>query len=205
MKYSVGICIGASNISFVKLHRDKTGIVNIDKVLTMPHNGSPKTIFLDSFKEFNSEKYPAALTGRKFRSIINLTSISEPEATELAFGFVQNKYNYNGYDLHNISAIASLGAETFMVYTLDEEKKISNLISRNQCASGTGEFFLQQIKRMNIDLDEVLSISRDAEPFKVSGRCSVFCKSDCTHALNKGTLKSEVASGLSLMIADKVE
>ena len=205
MKYSIGICIGASTISFVKLYRDKTGIVNIDKVLTMPHNGSPKTLFLDSFKAFNPEKYPSALTGRKFRSIINLTSISEPEATELAFNFLQNKYNSNGHDLRNVSAIASLGAETFMVYTLDEEKKISNLISRNQCASGTGEFFLQQIKRMDIGLDEVLSISRDAEPFKVSGRCSVFCKSDCTHALNKGTLKSEVASGLSLMIAEKVE
>src|ERR1035437_8440323 len=216
MKYSIGICIGASTISFVKVQKDNAGVIKIDKVLTLLHNGSPKALFLDSFKEFNSEKYPAALTGysekypaaltgRKFRNIINLTSISEPEATELAFSFVENKYNSNGHDLHNISAIASLGAETFMVYTLDEEKKISNLISRNQCASGTGEFFLQQIKRMDIDLEEVLSISRDVEPFTVSGRCSVFCKSDCTHALNKGTLKSEVASGLSPMIADKVE
>jgi predicted CoA-substrate-specific enzyme activase len=205
MKYSIGICIGASTISFVKLSKDITGIVNIDKVLTIPHNGSPKSLFLDSFKDFNLDKLPSALTGRKFRSIVNLSSISEPEATELAFGFLQNKYNSNGHDLRNVSAIASLGAETFMVYTLDEEKKISNLIAKNQCASGTGEFFLQQIKRMDIGLDEVLSISRNAEPFKVSGRCSVFCKSDCTHALNKGTLKSEVASGLSLMIAEKVE
>ena len=205
MNYSIGICIGASTISFVKIQKDKSGMVNIDKVLTLPHNGSPKTLFLDSFKEFNPEKYPSALTGRKFRNIINLTSISEPESTELAFSFLQNKYKSNGHDFRNVSAIASLGAETFMVYTLDEEKKISNLIARNQCASGTGEFFLQQIKRMDIGLDEVLSMSRDAEPFKVSGRCSVFCKSDCTHALNKGTLKSEVASGLSLMIAEKVE
>jgi predicted CoA-substrate-specific enzyme activase len=205
MKYSVGICIGASTVSFVKLSKDNAGILKIDNVLTLPHNGSPKSLFLDSFKDFNPEKYSSVLTGRKFRNIIDLTSIPEPEATELAFGFMQIKYNSNGHDLRNVSAIASLGAETFMVYTLDEEKKISNLIARNQCASGTGEFFLQQIKRMDIDLDEVLKISKDAEPFKVSGRCSVFCKSDCTHALNKGTLKSEVASGLSLMIADKVE
>ena len=205
MKYTVGICIGASTISFVKLSKDITGRYNVEKTLTLPHNGSPKSIFQTTFREFNPEKYPSAITGRKFRSIINLTSISEPEATELAFSYLQNKYSSNGHDLRNVSAIASLGAETFMVYTLDEEKKISNLIARNQCASGTGEFFLQQIKRMDIDLDEVLKISKDAEPFKVSGRCSVFCKSDCTHALNKGMPKSEVASGLSLMIADKVE
>src|SRR5674476_104509 len=121
MKYSIGICIGASTISFVKLHRDKTGIVNIDKVLTMPHNGSPKALFLDSFKEFNSEKYPSTLTGRKFRNIINLTSISEPEATELAFGFVENKYNYNGHDLHNISAIASPVSYTHLTLPTNRE------------------------------------------------------------------------------------
>jgi predicted CoA-substrate-specific enzyme activase len=134
-----------------------------------------------------------------------MTTVSEPEATELAFNYIEKKHFVFNPDLQNVTAIASLGAETFMVYTLDEEKRISNLIAKNQCASGTGEFFLQQIKRMNIGLDEILEISRDAEPFKVSGRCSVFCKSDCTHALNKGTLKSEVASGLSLMIAEKIE
>ncbi len=58
---------------------------------------------------------------------------------------------------------------------------------------------------MDIGLDEVLETAKDAVPYKVSGRCSVFCKSDCTHALNKGKPKSEVASGLALMMAEKVE
>ncbi len=147
----------------------------------------------------NSSAYiPIVVTGRKFRKLVRFTTISEPEATEYAFTFL-NK-NHDDY-----SAIASLGGETFMVYTIDEEGKISNVITRNQCASGTGEFFLQQIKRMNIGLEEIVNIAKDAEPFKVSGRCSVFCKSDCTHALNKGIQKSEVAAGLSLMMAEKVE
>ncbi|MGB8319285.1 MAG: acyl-CoA dehydratase activase [Ignavibacteriaceae bacterium] len=144
------------------------------------------------------EPIPVVVTGRKFRKLVKFTNISEPEATEYAFTFL-NKSN------EPYSAVASLGGETFMVYTIDEEGKISNVITRNQCASGTGEFFLQQIKRMDIGLEEVVNIARDAEPFKVSGRCSVFCKSDCTHALNKGTRKSEVAAGLSLMMAEKVE
>ncbi|MFC2131147.1 acyl-CoA dehydratase activase, partial [Bacteroidota bacterium] len=88
---------------------------------------------------------------------------------------------------------------------LDELGKISNVITKNQCASGTGEFFLQQIKRMGLGLDEVHNASLDAEPHKVSGRCSVFCKSDCTHALNKGVPHSEVTAGLALMMAEKVE
>jgi predicted CoA-substrate-specific enzyme activase len=74
----------------------------------------------------------------------------------------------------------------------------------NKCASGTGEFFLQQIRRMDISVDEAVKLAHGSEPFKVSGRCSVFCKSDCTHALNKGTPIGRVTAGLCGMMADKV-
>ena len=57
-----------------------------------------------------------------------------------------------------------------MVYPLDEEGKISNVITRNQCASGTGEFFLQQIKKMNLGIEEVVIIAKDAKPFKGSAK-----------------------------------
>ncbi|MDA3844080.1 MAG: acyl-CoA dehydratase activase, partial [Candidatus Kapabacteria bacterium] len=73
------------------------------------------------------------------------------------------------------------------------------------CASGTGEFFLQQIKRMDLDIDDATQVSENSEPFKVSGRCSVFCKSDCTHALNKGVTQGEVTAGLAQMMSEKVE
>ena len=52
------------------------------------------------------------------------------------------------------NAIAGLGGETFIVYNLDGTGKIAGVNTKNQCASGTGEFFLQQIKRMDLSLDE---------------------------------------------------
>ena len=205
MQKSVGICVGASTISFVTVSKESSDSILIEDIVSVSHNGSPQTFFTDNFKRINPEKNPSVITGRKFRNMIKLTDIPEPEAVELALGYVVNKYRGNDDNYNRIKAIASLGAETFVAYTLDDENRISRLIAKNQCASGTGEFFLQQIKRMDIGLDEVLNLAKDAEPFKVSGRCSVFCKSDCTHALNKGTPKSEVASGLALMMADKIE
>ena len=193
----IGVCLGASTVSFVKVGKDGDA-VKIKDTLTLTHSGNPKQMFYENLQKFNPDKFPVVVTGRKFRNIVNLTTISEPEATEFAFAYInKNKEDY--------AAIASLGGETFIAYNLDEQGKISNVITKNQCASGTGEFFLQQIKRMNLTVNEVVDLAVDAEPFKVSGRCSVFCKSDCTHALNKGTPKSEVASGLALMMADKVE
>lgn len=197
MEKAVGVCCGASTVSFVKIAKLNNDFKVIDKLI-ITHNGDPKKIFELNLKSFNNEKLPTVVTGRKFRKLVNLPNISEPEATEYAF-----KHTINNRE--EFSAIASLGGETFMVYPLDASGRIATVITKNQCASGTGEFFLQQIKRMNLNIDEAIKIARHTEPHKVSGRCSVFCKSDCTHALNKGTPKAEVASGLALMMADKVE
>ena len=46
---------------------------------------------------------------------------------------------------------------------------------------------------------------KSTTPHELSGRCSVFCKSDCTHALNKGESIADVAAGLAKMIAKKIE
>jgi predicted CoA-substrate-specific enzyme activase len=91
-----------------------------------------------------------------------------------------------------------------MLYHLGRDGRISTVHAGNKCASGTGEFFLQQIKRIGIGLEDAVCLARSEEPYKVSGRCSVFCKSDCTHATNKGIPKERVTAGLCLMMAGKI-
>ncbi len=91
-----------------------------------------------------------------------------------------------------------------MVYVLDGQGRIANVLTGNKCASGTGEFFLQQLRRMDVSLEEAARWSSVETPHRVSGRCSVFCKSDCTHAINKGVPKSQVTAGLCRMMAGKI-
>jgi predicted CoA-substrate-specific enzyme activase len=196
-KESLGICIGASTIASVHVSVDDKGGLIIKSVSRKVSNGNTKLTLRETLALF---KIPiaAVVTGRSFRNRLDLTSISESEATEAALELYIHNHN-------SFASLASLGAENFVVYELNKEGKIKKLISKNQCASGTGEFFMQQIGRMNLDVDDSIRISMDAAPFKVSGRCSVFCKSDCTHALNKGIPTAEVTAGLSLMIAEKAE
>ncbi len=197
IKESVGVCLGASTVSFVRVRRvaDKTVITDS---LRVAHNGAPKETFKNKLKEFNPDKAPVVVTGRKFRNLVKLTKVPEPEAIERSVEFL-------GGGSGEYSAVASLGGETFIVYLLDEDGKVSNIFTKNQCASGTGEFFMQQLKRMNVDFKTANELAEGAKPHRVSGRCSVFCKSDCTHALNKGAPVSEVTAGLALMMAEKVE
>jgi len=198
MNKYIGICLGASTVSIVVLNESEDKLPTIIDTKSVSHNGNPKAITIELLNEFFAPSDRIVFTGRKFRELINIESITEPESTEFGLLYIND-------GSANYQAIASLGGETFIVYILDKFGKIQNVISKNQCASGTGEFFLQQIKRMDLDIDEAIVISDGAVPFKVSGRCSVFCKSDCTHALNKAIPKSEVTAGLSLMLSEKIE
>ncbi|MBW3021537.1 activase [Candidatus Woesearchaeota archaeon] len=191
---AIGICLGASSISIVEISKDND--IKVVKHIVKGHEGNPKKVLKEELAKFEDVD-SIAVTGRKFRKFVNLSSITEPEAVENAFEFV-NKQNKR-YD-----ALVSVGGETFMVYVLDEYGKISSVHTGNKCASGTGEFFLQQIRRMDLSVDDAIKLARDAVPHKVAGRCSVFCKSDCTHALNKGEPKGNVAAGLCEMMAKKV-
>jgi hypothetical protein len=203
---ALGFCLGASTVSVVQLELDPnrktnpTGEKNprvIDFSLH-PHEGDPKQTLLDVFGQIDLPSFDRiAATGRKFRKFVNLSSIPEPQAVEFAYPYVKPA------DI-DCPAVVSAGGETFMVYALDQSGRISNVITGNKCASGTGEFFLQQLRRMNVSLDEAAQWAAVEEAHHVSGRCSVFCKSDCTHATNKGIPRSQVAAGLCKMMASKI-
>ncbi len=190
----LGVCVGASTISFVKATRERD-YITVSEVKLIEHHGNPKKVLNDYFQNLDSENYSIVFTGRKFKNIINGYNIPEPEAIEKTVKFLK----LDG----KIDVIASLGGENFIVYTLDKKGSILTVYTGNKCASGTGEFFLQQIGRMNLDIQQAIKLSESDNIYKVSGRCSVFCKSDCTHALNKGVPKEQVVSGLCKMIADK--
>lgn len=195
---ALGICIGATTLSTVELLAARGGDISTTGVLVKPHNGNPRDTLLETLKELDMDSYSGvAVTGRKFRHFLNLSSISEPEAVEAALFHLNNKGTH-------FNAVVSAGGETFMVYALGKDGRITSVQTGNKCASGTGEFFLQQIRRMGISVEEAINSAQTDEPHTVSGRCSVFCKSDCTHATNKGVPKGRVAAGLCKMMAGKV-
>ena len=195
---ALGICLGASSVTAVGLVRTAEGASLITERQVHAHEGNPRKTLLAVLESLAPETYDRiAVTGRKFRHFVDLTTIGEPEAVEEAYRRVKPPHR-------DCPAIVSAGGETFMVYVLDRYGRIGNVVTGNKCASGTGEFFLQQLRRMNVSLEEAAQWAADEPPYTVSGRCSVFCKSDCTHATNKGIPKSRVTAGLCHMMADKI-
>jgi predicted CoA-substrate-specific enzyme activase len=205
---ALGLCLGASTVSVAQVEgmrskdgKDKPKVQGRPHVVGYslhPHDGDPKRTLLSALECLDLKSFDRIVaTGRRFRQFVNLTSIPEPEAVEYAYRFVKPP------DV-SCPAVVSAGGETFMVYALNRMGRISNVFTGNKCASGTGEFFLQQLRRMDVSLEEATRWAAVEVPHNVSGRCSVFCKSDCTHATNKGVPKSKVTAGLCKMMADKI-
>ncbi len=194
---ALGIGLGASSLQSVRLRKDSAGIRLVHSEVAT-HEADPRER-LRALLEALSDRagLRVAVTGRKFRHRLALASISEPEAIELAAA-------HCGSADRPCRIVIAAGGETFMVYHLDSRGRIQGIHTGNKCASGTGEFFLQQIGRMGLGLDDLAGLETPETHHAVSGRCSVFCKSDCTHALNKGVPKGEVVAGLARMMAGKI-
>ena len=189
--YSLGINIGSSNVKAALLEGK-----NILWRAVEPHEGN----YLETLRKILTghelpPDIPAMATGTEGRHLLNINSVIEPLCIEEALREIG----------HEVDALVSLGGEELIVYTIDDHKKIITSFSGNKCASGTGEFFKQQLARMNMGLADVGGISDECRVFKLSSRCSVFMKSDCTHRLNKGEATTgDIVMSLSDVMAIKV-
>ncbi len=187
---SLGINIGSSNVKAVMLDGQQLIWHAVE-----PHEGN----FIKTLKKVLSEHdVPAGtkslVTGTEGRHLLNLNSVIEPICIES----VVKELHYD------VAAVISMGGEDLVVYTIDDDHKIITSFSGNKCASGTGEFFKQQLARMNMKLDDIHHIPEDCRILKLSSRCSVFMKSDCTHRLNKGEARTgDIVLSLSDVMAIK--
>ena len=188
---SLGINIGSSSVKVSMLKKNNILWSDVE-----PHEGN----FLQTLKKvLSSHNIPtdtkALATGTEGRHLLNINGVIEPLCIEEALQHL----NYE------VDVVVSLGGENLVVYTIDKNNKIITSFSGNKCASGTGEFFKQQLARMNMCLDDINAIHEQSQVLKLSSRCSVFMKSDCTHRLNKGEAnKGDIILSLSDVMAAKV-
>jgi len=188
---SLGINIGSSSIKVVLLEDERARWETV-----VAHEGN----FIETLKNILLERQvpagvPSLVTGTEGRFLLNINNVLESICVEEALNRLGLK----------VDASVSLGGENFVVYTIDENGKIITSFSGNKCASGTGEFFKQQLGRMDLRLADVASVPDTAVVCHMSSRCSVFMKSDCTHKLNKGeATKADIVMSLSDVMSTKV-
>jgi predicted CoA-substrate-specific enzyme activase len=188
---SIGINIGSSSLKSVLLEDGKQLWSEVT-----PHEGDFQNAVIKLLDGKDLEEgIPLLVTGTEGRYLLAANSVIEPVCVEKAL-------EKTG---HSVNAVVSMGGEDLVVYAVNKEGKITNNFSGSKCASGTGEFFKQQLARMDMNLDGVNRVSEESKVCSLSARCSVFMKSDCTHKLNKKeATKDDIVVSLSAVMATKV-
>jgi len=188
---TLGINVGSSSLKMVLLDGDSIAWSSV-----VPHEGDFLSAVRRVLAEHGAETgIKALVTGNEGRGLFALNNTIEPLCIEAALRATGAKAD----------AVVTMGGEDLIVYTVNEAGTIVNNFSGNKCASGTGEFFKQQLARMDMKLDDVTKVAPDAKVYSLSTRCSVFMKSDCTHRLNKReATKDDIVLSLSMVMATKV-
>ncbi|MCU0240915.1 MAG: activase, partial [Vicinamibacteria bacterium] len=190
---TVGIDIGSVNVKVCALDEGQSS-----RQAVIAHEGDLGAALERACRAVlpSDEAIPAAVvTGGAGRHRLALPNVILPRAIEAAVAALE----------YRPQAVVSLGGEDLVVHVLDARGRIQTSHAGNKCASGTGEFFKQQLGRMDLGLEDLEAQAKGARTLTLSSRCSVFMKSDCTHRLNKGeATKGDIALSLSKVMADKV-
>ncbi|MGQ9661117.1 MAG: acyl-CoA dehydratase activase [Kiritimatiellia bacterium] len=191
-KLYLGIDIGASRVKVAGLGDGSTLTV----LRISEHRGDPVRVLVDMLSEIRPEQVAGiAATGREAAQRLHSWHVVESEALS------------EGLRVLNLrpQVVISLGGESFVVYPIDEAGEVMDHVTGNRCAAGTVEFFRQQLDRMGLTLEQAMNIAGEGQIVRLSKRCSVHCKSDCTHALNKRTCSvADIVRTLCLNMAEKV-
>ncbi len=185
----MGLEIGAVSVKWVL---NANGRVTHE---ILPHGGDPVAVVGGIFNRYGLGPVDrVVVTGQSATSLMDLPYRSETQCLEKAVVHL-------GLDP---DILLSLGGETFSIYPM-RDNVVKNIIATSKCAAGTGEFIVQQFQRMGMSLTGGISAAGQGRRVKLATRCSVHCKSDATHKLNKGECQpGDIARSLIFDLAEKV-
>jgi predicted CoA-substrate-specific enzyme activase len=181
--------IGAVSVKRVRLHENGGMETDIRR-----HGGDPGQTIRSMLDHSSRTPAGAVVTGPQAVSFLSLPYVPESICVEAALGYLGR----------HPDLVLSLGGESFVAYCM-AGGSVRRMMSSNRCAAGSGEFLVQQFGRMNLDLTSGIAAARLGRRVALASRCSVHCKSDATHKLNKGECTSaDIACSLIASLAGRI-
>jgi predicted CoA-substrate-specific enzyme activase len=180
--------IGAVSVKRVRLYENGTVEADVRR-----HGGDPAGLVRLMLEHGADVPAGAVVTGSESDSFLSLPYVPESICIEAALDHLGKRPD----------VLVSLGGETFVVYSV-AGGTVRRMIAGNRCAAGSGEFLLQQFGRMDLDFTSGIAAARHGRRVTLASRCSVHCKSDATHRLNKGECApADIACSLIASLAAK--
>jgi len=193
-KLYMGIDLGSVSLNIVIIDE----ALDIQTAIYRRTDGRPLIILRECLeglrKEFKSlDGIIATGSGRKLVGHI----LGVPDINEIVTQAKATCYFYP-----TTRTIIEIGGQDSKLIFLDRDEQTGEPIVvehalNDVCAAGTGSFLDLQAHRLGINIEDFGALAlRSAHPARISGRCSVFAKSDMVHLQQEGTPKADIVAGL---------
>jgi predicted CoA-substrate-specific enzyme activase len=198
-KSYMGIDIGSVSLNIVVVD----GANRIKASIYRRTEGRPLKVLLACLEELNPEwtavdGIVATGSGRKLVGrVLNVPDLNEIVTQATAAGLFHP----------NARTVIEIGGQDSKLIFLHRDPKtgetvITDHVLNDVCAAGTGSFLDLQAHRLGISIQDLGALALSSRhPARVSGRCSVFAKSDMVHLLQEGTAKADIVAGLCHALA----
>ncbi|MCP4132860.1 MAG: 2-hydroxyglutaryl-CoA dehydratase [bacterium] len=105
----------------------------------------------------------------------------------------------------DVEAIIDIGGQDSKGIKLSSDGEILDFVMNDKCAAGTGRFIELVSHCLELNLDEVGSISLNAkDPKTISSMCAVFAESEVVSLIADGASHADILAGVHQAIARRV-
>ncbi|NVL90852.1 MAG: CoA activase [Desulfobacterales bacterium] len=198
-KFYMGIDLGSVSLNIVVIN----GAREIKAAVYRRTNGLPLITLLESLEEIGKDLkgldgITATGSGRKLvGNILGVTDVNE----------IVTQAGAACYFYPTTRTIIEIGGQDSKLIFLDRDAQtggafVADHVLNEVCAAGTGSFLDLQADRLGMSIEDFGALAlRSSRPAGISGRCSVFAKSDMVHLQQEGTPKTDIVAGLCYALA----
>jgi predicted CoA-substrate-specific enzyme activase len=193
-KFYMGIDLGSVSLNIVVI--DEVG--DIKAAIYRRIDGRPLVVLHDSLVELGKEftSFDGIIVTGSGRKLVGHI-LNVPDVNEIV---TQAKATCHYYP--TARTIIEIGGQDSKLIFLDRDAQsgeplVTDHVLNEVCAAGTGSFLDLQADRLGIRIEDLGALAVcSTHPASISGRCSVFAKSDMVHLQQEGTPKSDIVAGL---------
>ena len=103
-----------------------------------------------------------------------------------------------------VRTVIDIGGQDSKVIRLAEYGRVIDFAMNDKCSAGTGRFLEVMAQALEVELDQLASISNSASnAISISSMCTVFAESEVVSLIAQGLPREDIARGLHQSIADR--
>jgi predicted CoA-substrate-specific enzyme activase len=109
------------------------------------------------------------------------------------------------WDTPSVRMVIDIGGQDAKAIRIDDTGKVIRYVYNDKCASGTGRFLEVMADALEVEIEEMGAIGKQAkENVTISNQCVIFAETEVISLINEGKAVSNIVNGLHHAMANRV-